>query len=444
MSQFISQISWKRAALWTVALGMFALLCFTAPRVAVIVAMTLPFLAIVDTPLPTEEFQTRVLGGVEHLSTKYKEMQAKINDLAMQQLKTQKAEIGRLASIGSPGTASGAPTVSEGCARHLGALALSVRLRKGDLQGEDRERVFGMVKEALGYQERTALSESDIPLPTAYSNEVVALVSTYGTARKWGTVFPLGAGTMKLPKLKTSPAFGIIGMSSPLPEKSPQIEFAELVAKKFGGLIRLPSEIMADSIVAMGMFLADYCAREIAKIEDVAYWTADASGTYGGMAGLTKAVADTTRLETMGSTKTSVAQATLGNFRALRTKIDAAALGQGAYYLHPSMESLLFSYNTGGDKPFTVEGVNGPSLDGYPVRWIPALPVYTTAATVSTVFGIFGDTRYMYLGTRDQIRFDTSLDAAFDTDEIMFRCLERFCVSLLADGAVAGIKTAAS
>jgi len=272
----------------------------------------------------------------------------------------------------------------------------------------------------------------------------VALVSTYGTARKWGTVFPLGAGTMKLPKLKTSPAFALIGMSASVPEKSPQIEFAELVAKKFGGLIRLPSEILEDSVAAMGRFLADYCAREIAKIEDVVFWTADGSGTYGDLTGLTKAVANTTRLQTMGSAKTSPSQATLADFRALRTKIDAAALGQGAYYLHPSMESLLFAYNTSGDRPWAVEGANGPSLDGYPVRWVPALPVYTTAATASAVFGIFGDSSFMYLGTRDSIRFDTSLEAAFQTDEILIRCLERFSVALLADGAVAGIKTAAS
>jgi HK97 family phage major capsid protein len=383
-------------------------------------------------------FQDQVLDGVGALAKDIKKLK-EVANTHQEQLRGLRG-----ANIGTPVTPSGTPGVSEGCARHLGALALSVRLRKGDLLGADRERAFGLVKEALGYQERTALDETDIPLPTAYGNEIVALVNTYGTARKWGTVFPLGAGTMKLPKLKTSPAFGIIGMSASVPEKSPQIEFAELVAKKFGGLIRLPSEIMADSVAAMGSFLADYCAREIAKVEDVAFWTADGSATYGSMTGLTKAVADNSRLETLGSTKTSVSQATLTNFRALRTKIDAAALAQGAYYLHPSIESLLFSYNTTGDKPFTVEGVNGPSLDGYAVRWIPALPVYTTAATAGAVFGIFGDTRYMYLGTRDQIRFDTSLDASFETDEIMIRCLERFCVALLADGAVAGLKTAAS
>jgi HK97 family phage major capsid protein len=441
MSQFISQISWKRAAFWAVAIAGFAVLFMYAPRTAIVAVMALgPCLGVVAEAayadgMPTNQDLLNYARGVGADMKQLKE----VANAHSQQLREL-----RKAGLGSPVPAPGAPTVSEGCARHLGALALSVRLRKGDLLGEDRERVSGLVKETLGYHQRTALDETDIPLPTSHHNEVVALVSTYGTARKWGTVFPLGAGTMKLPKLKTSPAFGIIGMSSAVPEKSPQIEFAELVAKKFGGLIRLPSEIMADSIVAMGVFLADYCAREIAKIEDVAYWTADASGTYGGMTGLTKAVADTGRLETMGSTKTSVSQATLANFRALRTKIDAAALGQGAYYLHPSMESLLFSYNTGGDKPFTVEGVNGPSLDGFPVRWIPALPAYTVAATAGAVFGIFGDSRYMYLGTRDQIRFDTSLDAAYDTDEIMFRCLERFCVSLLADGAVAGIKTAAS
>jgi HK97 family phage major capsid protein len=340
-----------------------------------------------------EKFQGQLLDEVRGQNSRIVELQDSYREHSAQLRTLRQDGISRTHGPGSLTTGAGNPTVSESCARHLGALALSVRLRKGDLLGEDRERVSSMVRAALGNQQRTALDETDIPLPTAYGAEVVALVCTYGTARMFGRMFPLGVGTMKLPKLKTSPAFGIIGMSSAVPEKSPQMEFMEMIAKKFGGLVLLPSEIMADSVVAMGMFLADYCAREIAKIEDLAFWTADGSGTYGGMTGLTKAVADNGRLETLGSTKTSVSQATLANFRALRTKIDAAALGQGAYYLHPSMESLLFSYNTTGDKPFTVEGVNGPSLDGYPVRWIPALPAYTTAATPGAVFGIFGDTR---------------------------------------------------
>jgi HK97 family phage major capsid protein len=63
---------------------------------------------------------------------------------------------------------------------------------------------------------------------------------------------------------------------------------------------------------------------------------------------------------------------------------------------------------------------------------------------VSKVFMLFGDATYQYLGVRGQIRFDTSIDAAFTTDEILIRAIERFTIGLMATGAVAGLQTAAS
>jgi hypothetical protein len=51
---------------------------------------------------------------------------------------------------------------------------------------------------------------------------------------------------------------------------------------------------------------------------------------------------------------------------------------------------------------------------------------------------------YNYLGVRGGIRFDTSKEAGFTTDEILVRALERFTVGKMATGAVAGLITAAS
>jgi len=57
---------------------------------------------------------------------------------------------------------------------------------------------------------------------------------------------------------------------------------------------------------------------------------------------------------------------------------------------------------------------------------------------------LFGDLSFQYLGVLGGIRFDTSVDAAFATDEILIRALERFTIGLMAIGAVAGLETAAS
>jgi len=75
---------------------------------------------------------------------------------------------------------------------------------------------------------------------------------------------------------------------------------------------------------------------------------------------------------------------------------------------------------------------------------VDIMPAYATGANASKVFMLFGDLRYQYLGVMGQIRIDTSVEAAFATDEILIRGLERFTIGLMALGAVAGLQTAAS
>lgn len=351
--------------------------------------------------------------------------------------------------------------VSEECARFIGARIFSQAdalgaLEKAGMDAHRRESIMGECREVLGVQSKAALTTSDIPLPVGYSGEVVELVSQFGTARMYGTVFPLGTGTVKLPKLTTDPTFGLIATSASIGEKSPQIAFVTFAAEKFGGLVRLPSEIDADSIVSMGQFLARYCARNIAYVEDHNFWagTGAGSGVNGTVAGLTSSTITNSKVTQMASTKTRYSDATLANLRTLRTVPDAAALRTSAYYMHPSFEQLLASLNTAGDRPYNPQaqiqgaGANpfviGPTLDGFPVRWVDVLPAYSTSVNVSKVFILFGDPSYQYLGVRPGMGMEVSKDVFFATDEIAVRCLERFTIGLMATGAVGGLQTAAS
>jgi len=332
--------------------------------------------------------------------------------------------------------------VSDDCARHIAGIALAARLRSGK-QIENADLLHGLAKDILGIEIRSALTSSDIPLPTEYSGEVVELVSQYAATRKYGTVYPLGAGTVKLPQLKTDPAFGVISQSATISEKSPQTAWVTFAVEKYGGLIRIPSEMDADSVVALGQFIARYAARQIAKIEDLVFFTNDGS-TYGAVEGLTKSVITNSKVSQMASTKTHYSDATLANLRTLRSVVDAAAIMTGGYYMHPSFEQFLSGLNTAGDKPYQANASQGASLDGFPIRWVDVLPAYSTSANVSKVFILFGDLSFQYLGVRGGVRFDTSVDAAFATDEILIRALERFTIGLMAVGAVAGLETAAS
>src|SRR5262249_29966791 len=188
--------------------------------------------------------------------------------------------------------------------------------------------------------------------------------------------------------------------------------------EKYGGLVRVPAEMDADSIVALGQFIARYSARQIAKIEDLLFFTNDGS-TYGAVEGLTKSVITNSKVTQMATTKTHYSDATLAYLRTLRSVVDAAAIMTGAYYMHPSFEQFLSGLNTAGDKPYQANAAQGATLDGFPIRWVDVLPAYSTTVNVSKVFMLFGDLSFQYLGVRGGVRVDNSVEAAFATDGIL-------------------------
>jgi len=341
--------------------------------------------------------------------------------------------------------------VSEDCARHLGGLILMAACNQGRLGTRSLDQAQGLARDILGVHHKAALTSSDIPLPTEYSGEIVELVYQYGQGRQFATVFPMGALTVKLPKLTTDTTFGLIAQSGTVTEKSPQIAFVTFTAEKFGGLIRLPEEIDEDSIVSMGQFLARYTARNIARIEDTQVFTSTGadSGINGAGPGILQAaVTDSCTYVLGGATnsgKTAISQATLADFRNLRglSTLSGVVFNNASYFMHRTFEALLVSFNTSATvQPYQRGTATSPAtLDGFPIQWINVMPVLTSSAVVTTPYVAFGDVSYQYLGLRNGVRFDTSRDAAFTTDEILVRALERLTVGYMASKAVAALVT---
>jgi HK97 family phage major capsid protein len=385
------------------------------------------------------------------LQAKYGTFEGETKTLAEQVAEIRKIQIAAKATLTQRFHRPG--EVSDDCARHLGAFALLAGVRQDKIEGQRAiDKAEGLFKDITGLELRTALTSSDIPLPIGYSGDVVELVGMFGTARQYGTVFPLGTGSFKLPKLGTDTTFGLIAGSGAVTEKSPTVTNVTFTPEKFGGLVRLPTELDEDSIVTIGQFVARYSARQLARAEDHNFWvgTGAASGVNGTAEGLTKSVVTDSKT-TVSGVLGSPSEFTLTHFRTLRGICDASALRNGAYYMHPSFEQLLATYNTSGNKPYNPQAqimgsgaqpfLSGPTLDGFPIRWVDVMPVYTASDVVSTVHALFGDASFNYLGVRGGIRFDTSKEAGFTTDEILIRALERFTIGKMATGCVGGLIT---
>ena len=340
----------------------------------------------------------------------------------------------------------GLPYVTPDCARFLGSMAVIRAAQANKIKGANAEDMIARAAGFLNIEAKAAVAATDIPLPTAYAQQIVELVYSYGQARKVCTVYPLSTATMKLPRLKTGePAFAFIAVSGPVVEKVPQMEFVTFTPGKCGGIVRMPSEIDADSIIAVGQFVARYIAREMAKLEDTCLFLGDGTSTYNSISGVGAQATTDSALTTLASTKTHPSDITLANMRDLRTHVTGAVLNTAKYYAHPTMDALFVSFNTSATVvPYQRKADGSATFDGFPIVWVSVMPVYTTAATVSAYQVYFGDLSWWYFGERLAMSVETSRDVYFATDEIGIRALERIDIHLMGQACSAALQLAGS
>jgi len=423
------------------------------------------------TPEQTEEFADLMrelsvqFPDFQKLPERMKTLERSNDELRGQLSKLRKSVFGSQTGVRWVGNK---PFVTDDCAAALTAVfTLDVAKLKNGLESmvpdaSARERIIAHAAQILGVETRTALTTTEIPVPTIYVPQIIELVFAYGQARQWATVFPLGAGTVKLPRLKAGEddfAFlgvGTAGMSQSVPEKKVTAENVTFTANKFGGLIRIPYELEEDTFIPLGQFLARYIARQLAKGEDKTLFLGDGTATYANCTGVGPYCASGggTYLQQLAAGKTKPTDATINDFRAMRGLVNPAVLanmaanGQtaAAYYLNPTMEALLVTFNTiGSPLIYRPQQGNQPAtLDGFPIRWIGVSQAYSTKAAASAYLAFFGDLSYWYLGERGAVRVEVSKEVWFATDEIAMRALERIDVECLGIDAMSALQTAAA
>ena len=383
----------------------------------------------------------------------------KRNDELASELKSLK----KRAMAGAVGTGvrwvNGVPFVSDEAARALSATFCIEAERLGALKNvirdeSARQNILQLAAGFVGVELKTALDSTTTPLPTIYMPQVIELVWAYGQARQYATVYPLGATTVKLPRLKAGEDdFSFLGtgtgsFSQTVSERRVTAELITFTASKVGGIIRIPTEIEQDTFIPLGQFLARYIARQLAKIEDKALFLGDGTATYGSITGVGPyCAANNAYLVQLAAGKTKVSDATIADFRNLRTKVNAAVLVDSpAYYLHPSLEALLVTFNT-INNPLIYQRANGSSpatLDGFPIHWVGVMQPYSTVAAAGTDPAFFGALSYWYLGERGAPRVEMSREVYFATDELAMRALERIDIESMAVDAMSALQTAAA
>jgi HK97 family phage major capsid protein len=402
------------------------------------------------TPSPeteTHEF-TSLLKEIKADWSQFKSLQTEQSQLSQQMTSLRRL----LASRNVSPAIRRSGRVSDDCARHVAAAFIAHCEKSGKLEAlcsvpSQRDALINSARDTLNLTTRAALTTSDVPLPVEYSGELRELISEFGVVRRQMHPYPIGMGTARPARMGTRPAFASIALSGTFPEKSPAITFASLESHKIGGVVRLPREIDEQSIVSMGQFLARYGAIEFARAEDQWGFLADGSGTFETVKGIVQIARDNAKTLVLAATKTKPSDATLVDFRNLRTKVNKAALSGrvSAYYLDSTWETQLPNFRTAAEPNVYQRLPDGSAIfDGYPVVWTDVLTPFGTSAANDQPLAVFGALSFWWMGEHGSPRIDTSEQVYFVNDQLAVRFIEEIDFDFAASDATAALLTAVS
>jgi HK97 family phage major capsid protein len=411
-------------------------------------------------PLALTEDQVKEFRGIlDDMRSGWPEMKglpAGIKAIQEEQTRVQEqlADIRRreAARISVPGRPRQRGMVSDDTAELLACISVVQCLKSGCLEAlssvsAQRDALIDLARKRLNVATRAALTTTEIPLPAQYGSEMRELTSEFGVVRRAMAPYPIGLGTARPARMGTRPAFGSVAMSAPLPERSPAFSFASLESHKIGGIVRLPRELDEQSMVPIGQFLARYGAVEFARAEDTWGFLADGTGTYENVKGVVQIARDTAHTHVLAATKTKPSDATLEDFRTLRTKVNKAALNGriSAYYLDSTWETRLPAFRTQADPNVYQRLPDGTAvLDGYPVIFTDVLTPYGTAAAPDSPLAIFGALSFWLFGEHGSPRIDPSEHVFFANDQLAIRFIEEIDFDYVAEDATAALVTAAA
>lgn len=410
--------------------------------------------------LTQEQFQQRILGGVAELRKLQTELaeKQKTSDADVLKLKETANNLNleiekfRRFTIAMRNTGANRPKgkLSNEAAAQLGAFFTLSLARAGKLErcvpdATLRSALLTETRSLFGIEQKD-LDTGDIPLPTQYYSEIRDLIAEYGVVRNAMTPWPLSGGTDKPPRGKTRFGLTTVAMSAQFGEKQPAIEFASLESHKVGGIIYTPRELREQSIVALGQYIARLGGIAAAQVEDEWGFLADGTApVYDSVKGVCQIASDNNKLVSMAAAKTSPADVTKENIRAIFGKVNSRVRSTGMWYMNNSWESFLPELNTQANQyvfRYTPAGV--ALLYGRPIVWTEVLQEFTDAAAASKYIMGFGDLSYWWFATRNNgLRIDESTDFKFDYDLISTRLIEEIDFDYMATDAFAAIKTGA-
>lgn len=251
-------------------------------------------------------------------------------------------------------------------------------------------------------------------------------------------VQPMRSNTIKIPAMSigdhSTALFGGFTASytneaSSISEANPKSRAMELTAKKLTGLIRFSSELNADVPGGMSQ-IETLCGKGLSWYRDKAFIKGTGAGEPLGIlnAGCT--------IEISKQTGQAADTILYENLTEMMSRIFAGSFQNSVWVAHqttiPQLLTLSMSVGTGGDHIPVMKESNGL----FSILTRPVIFTEKTEPLGDKGDIMLADFSQYVVGLRSDMRFDTSIHVAFETDEILSRIIERHDGQPLWDSAL--------
>jgi hypothetical protein len=275
-------------------------------------------------------------------------------------------------------------------------------------------------------------------VPDEMEQAVINVIDKFGVARSACRLHTMSADTKNVPIRDSGLTAYAIGENSAITSSDKAWSTAELVARKWGVLVKYSSEISEDSIISIADDLAEEIGSAIADKQDDSWLNGDGTSTYHGMRGLQVLMeADTWSgsLFDAASAHDTLAEVDADDLAQLYGKMLDKYRPGSAWLCSPFTKAVVFDAimaAAGGNMNAQLAAGQPATYMGYPIITSEKMYAPATASTVANdkvpiMFGRFdiGSS----LGERRGLTVATSADRYFPEDQLAIRGTMRFDIS---------------
>lgn len=277
------------------------------------------------------------------------------------------------------------------------------------------------------------LSQGGALAPDPMGSAIIDLADTFGGFRQHSDVWPMSSDSLPVPRSTADPEANFVGENDAIDEDEGEWDVVRLTAKKIGTIIRIPSELMEDSIIDLADRSAFQLARSFSKKEDQCGFIGDGSSTYGGMRGIFNLLVDGSHdagMVSAAANHDTFAEIDQADLASLIATCPEYALETAKWYCSGKAWGLVFVRLMTGASGNAISDLANkiPKFyAGYPVVTSPVLPAGASTDYSDQVMIAFGDLRLSSkLGARREIRIQILTERYAEYDQVGVKGTERF------------------